>query len=99
MQGRTPYEAWHGKKPQVGHLRTFGCVGHVKKIGPGVEKLPDRSTKMVLLGYEAGTKGYRMYDPSAGRLYISRDVVFEEEVGWNWDSDENVQQADRIWSL
>ena len=21
------------------------------------------------------------------------------EVGWNWDSDENVQQADRIWSL
>jgi hypothetical protein len=39
----------------------------VKKIGPGVEKLSDRSTKMVLLGYEAGTKGYRMYDPSAGR--------------------------------
>jgi transposase InsO family protein len=25
LAGRTPYEAWHGKKPTVEHLRTFGC--------------------------------------------------------------------------
>jgi hypothetical protein len=30
LEGVTPYEAWHGKKPNVGHLRVFGCVGHVK---------------------------------------------------------------------
>jgi hypothetical protein len=22
---RTPYEAWHGRKPAVNHLRVFGC--------------------------------------------------------------------------
>jgi hypothetical protein len=34
---------------------------------------------MVMLGYEAGTKGYRLVDPSIEKLHISRDVVFEEE--------------------
>jgi hypothetical protein len=28
LKGVTPYEAWHGKKPDVSFLRTFGCVGH-----------------------------------------------------------------------
>lgn len=83
VQDKTPYEAWHGKKPQVDHLRTFGCLVHVKKIGPGVGKLSDRSSKMVLLGYEAGTKGYRLVDPVTEKLHISRDVVFEEEGAWN----------------
>jgi hypothetical protein len=45
----------------VEHLRVFGCVGLVKNVGPGVKKLSDRSTKMVFLGYEEGTKGYRMF--------------------------------------
>jgi len=26
LDGKTPYEAWHGRKPAVEHLRTFGCV-------------------------------------------------------------------------
>jgi hypothetical protein len=25
LAGRTPYEAWHGRKPAVNHLRVFGC--------------------------------------------------------------------------
>ena len=50
LEGVTPYEAWHGKKPSVGHLRVFGCVGHVKNIGPGVRKLSDRSMKRCFWG-------------------------------------------------
>jgi hypothetical protein len=53
LQCRTPHEAWYNKKPRVDHLRTFGSVVHVKKAGPGVNKLSDRSTPMVLMGYEA----------------------------------------------
>jgi len=84
---------WHGKKPRVDHLRTFGCLAHVKKIGPGVGKQSDRSTKIVLLGYEAGTKGYRLLDPSIEKLHISRDVVFEEEGAWNWNSSDSNQST------
>lgn len=78
LQGRTPYEAWYNKKPKVHHLRTFGCVAHVKKVGPGISKLSDRSTMMVFIGYETRTKGYRFYEPVTKKLHISRDVMFEE---------------------
>ena len=59
-------------------LRTFGCVGHVKNTKSHLDKLEDRSTPMVLLGYEEGSKAYRMFDPRGGKVLISRDAVFNE---------------------
>ena len=81
LKMKTLYEAWHSRKPKVHHLRTFRCVAHVKTVGPGVSKLSDRSTKMVFVGYETGTKGYRVYDPMMIRLHVSRDMTFEENKG------------------
>ena len=28
LQSITPYEAWHGKKPSIGHLCVFGCLAY-----------------------------------------------------------------------
>jgi hypothetical protein len=50
----TPYEAWNRRKPSVEHLRTFGCIAHMKKTGPGVNKLSDRSVLTVFVGYVRG---------------------------------------------
>jgi hypothetical protein len=33
---------------------------------------------MVSIGYKAGTKGYRLYDPIPKKLHISQDAIFEE---------------------
>jgi hypothetical protein len=43
----------------VQHLRTFGCIVHVKKLGPGLHKLADRSTPGIFVGYnlQGGRKG------------------------------------------
>ena len=68
VDGKTPYEAWHGKKPAVDHLRVFGCVAHVKSARPCLRKLDDRSTPMVFIGYEPGSKAYRVYDHAASSL-------------------------------
>jgi 2,3-bisphosphoglycerate-independent phosphoglycerate mutase len=84
LNGVTMFEAWHGRKPSVKHMKNFGCIGHVKKIGPGIQKLSDRSQKMVFIGYEEGTKGYRMLEPESRTLHISRDVIFEEDQAWDW---------------
>jgi hypothetical protein len=83
VKGRTPYEAWHERKPSVAHLRTFGCVAHVKAVGPGVGKLSDRSTQMVFIGYESGSKAYRMYNLETRKLVVSRDAIFEEDRPWD----------------
>ncbi|KAK1686566.1 hypothetical protein QYE76_047414 [Lolium multiflorum] len=89
--GMTPYEAWYGRKPSVDHLRTFGCVAHVKTVAGHTSKLADRSTPMIMIGYEAGSKAYRAYNPINKKLVVTRDVVFEEEKSWNWGSTEPVQ--------
>jgi hypothetical protein len=41
---------------------------------------------MVLIGYESGTKGYRLLDPATNKLVVSRDVIFEENQPWNWNN-------------
>jgi transposase InsO family protein len=33
LNGRTSYEAWHGRKPAVSHLRVFGCLAFGKELG------------------------------------------------------------------
>lgn len=50
IEGMTPFEAWYGKKPAAHHLRTFGCIAHVKNTSPHLKKLDDRSTKMIFVG-------------------------------------------------
>ena len=83
LTGKTSFEAWYGSKPNVSFLRTFGCIGHVRKTKPNLTKLEDRSTPMVFLGYAEGTKAYRLYDPRGDKVTVSRDVVFNEEAAWD----------------
>jgi transposase InsO family protein len=62
LQGKTPYEAWHGRSPSVTHLRLFGCLAFAKELNQ-VKKLDDRSRPGVFIGYAEGTKVYRVLDP------------------------------------
>ncbi|XP_062224419.1 uncharacterized protein LOC133922912 [Phragmites australis] len=80
----TPFEAWHGRKPAVHYLRTFGCVEYVKITKPHLAKLANRSFPGVFIGYQPGVKAYRLYDPTTGRVHITRDVVFREDKAWDW---------------
>src|SRR5438128_8287860 len=84
LNGRTPYEAWHGGKPAVSHLRVFGCLAFTKELGH-IGKLDDRSTPGLFIGYAEGSKAYRILDPGTQRVRTARDVVFDEGRGWAWD--------------
>lgn len=83
MDGKTPYEAWYGRLPNVHYLHTFGCLGYVKVVKPDQKKPDDRSTPMVLIRYEPGCKAYWMFDLVGGNLRVTRDVVFDEEAKWD----------------
>jgi hypothetical protein len=78
LEGKTPYEVWHGKKPSVHHLRTFGCVVYVKDTRPHLAKLDARGKKGVFIGYEIGSKAYRVFDPVENKVLVSCDVAFDE---------------------
>ena len=42
---------------------------------------------MVYLGVEEGSEAYRLYDPNTRRIVVSRDVIFEEDVPWQWGAE------------
>jgi hypothetical protein len=83
LASRTPYEAWHGWKPAVNHLRVFDCRAFVKQLGH-IDKLADRSRAGVFIGYAEGAKAYRILDPAARQVCMAHDVVFDEAHGWDW---------------
>jgi hypothetical protein len=83
LAGRTPYEAWHGRKPAVNRLRVFGCRAFVKQLGH-VDKLADRSQAEVIIDYAEGVKVYHILDPVSRQVCSTRDDVFDEAHGWDW---------------
>ena len=58
--------------------RVFSCVCFVHILTPGQDKLSDKATKCVFLGYSLLQRGYRYYSHDTHRYFISADVTFFE---------------------
>ena len=74
----TPYERWYEKKPDLSHLRVFGCAANAHVPDGERRKLDKKSKKMRFVGYSLTSKGYRLFDETSRKLYIPRDVEFNE---------------------
>lgn len=80
IQFATPLERLLKQKHDYSSLRTFGCACWPNLRPYNTRKLQFRSTQCVFLGYSNIHKGFKCLDPSTGRIYISRDVVFDEKI-------------------
>lgn len=79
-KGRTPYEILHGRKPDYTQLRVFGSACYVHRQSRSKDKFSERSRPCVFVGYPFGKKGYKVFDKEKEEFFISRDVVFREDV-------------------
>ncbi|GAU22710.1 hypothetical protein TSUD_138340 [Trifolium subterraneum] len=66
-------------------VKVFGCLPFVHVPDSQRTKLKDKSIQCVHLGVSDESKAYKLYDPVEKKIIVSRDVVFEENEGWNWD--------------
>lgn len=80
IDGHTPLELLFNQKPDYTSLRSFGCACWPKLRPYNSKKLQFRSKQCVFLGYSSLQKGFKCLDVKEGRVYISRDVVFDENV-------------------
>lgn len=76
----TPLEHLFKQSPDYNFLKVFGCACWPNLRPYNTRKLAFRSTRCVFLGYSNMHKGYKCLEGSTGRVYISRDVVFDEHI-------------------
>ena len=78
MGNITPLEKLFHQKPDYNSLKIFGCACYPNLHPYNRHKLNFRSTQCVFIGYSNLHKGYKCLEIAIGRIYISRDVVFDE---------------------
>lgn len=80
IDGKSPEEAWTGRKPNLQRLRVYGykCQVHVPKQKR--HKFDSKSEECIFLGYSSESEAYRLYNPITRKILISRDVIFFENM-------------------
>jgi transposase InsO family protein len=77
LAGRTPFEAFYGRRPSVDYLRPFGALAYAHIPDETRHKYTYVSRRCFLLGHVRNA-GYILWDPAAKRTVCSRHVVFDE---------------------
>jgi hypothetical protein len=85
--GKSPEEAFTGRRPSTRHLRTFGCIAYADVPSVIRAKLDPTARKTIFVGYMPTSKQYKLYDPVTKAMLVSTSPTFEEDKFWDW-SDE-----------
>ena len=76
--GKTAYELWTGRKPDLKHLHAWGCFAIVR-LDVDHPKFQPRGTPARFIGYSLNTKEYKFaLLPHLMITVLSRDAVFDE---------------------
>ena len=76
----TPFELFYGQKPDVSHLRPFGCLAYVHLQKDQRPALAPHAAQCVVIGYPSDYKGWRFWNLSTQREIVSDSAVFRESV-------------------
>ncbi|GJR70514.1 gag-pol polyprotein [Tanacetum coccineum] len=94
---KTPMEMWTGKPVNYSDLHIFGSPVYVMYNSQETTKLDPKSRKCLFLGYADGVKGYRLWDLTAHKVVVSRDVVFmEDKIQENEEGDSTTKETTSI---
>jgi Reverse transcriptase (RNA-dependent DNA polymerase)/Integrase core domain/GAG-pre-integrase domain len=88
----TPFEIWSNKKPDISYFRIFGSKAYAPMPEQGRRKLDPRAKELIFVGYQLGSKAYRLYNPTNGKVSIcrDRDVIIKEEVKASGSNDTTI---------
>ena len=88
-EGKTPEEAYSGKKPYIGHLRAYGCIAYAYVPKEKRTKFDNTEVRTCLIGYMPTSRQYRLYYPENNQIIVSTAPKFIEgkRLEWDWNKD------------
>jgi len=88
----TSYELFKGKKPNVAHLKIFGCTCFISNNGKeNLGKFDSKADEALFQGYSLTIKTYRVFNRRTLNVEESMHVVFDEAV----DLEENPLESNK----
>ena len=76
---KTPYELFNGRKPNINHLRDFGCSCFVLNNGKeNLGKFDEKVDHGIFIGYSLTSQAYRIYNKRLMTVEEYVHVVFDE---------------------
>jgi hypothetical protein len=78
LSSKTPEEMFSGKKPEVSHLKIFGCPVFLHIPKEKRTNLDPSGKKGIFFGYYEVSKAFRIYILGYHHIDISRYVTFDE---------------------
>lgn len=78
LKGKTPYEAWHGKKPNLVHANVFGSKAYYPADNKQSEKMAARGLRGRFVGYDSDSTIHLIWSAQEGKVVRERNVdIFE----------------------
>jgi hypothetical protein len=87
-------ETFSGKKPNVEHLRIFGCPVYLHIPKDKRNKLEPSGKKGIIVGYSDSSKDYRIYIPEQHNIEVNRDVTFNEKIAFKKSIEETIEEEE-----
>ena len=79
MLSNTPYELYKGRKPNISHLRSFGCKCFILNNGKHpIGKMDAKSDETIFMGYALNSKAYRVFNKTSLIVEESIHIIFDE---------------------
>jgi hypothetical protein len=79
LRKMTPKETFTDRRPDVEHIRIFGCLNFSHVPSKRRKKLDPTSQQGILVGYSKVSKAYCIYILPLRKVVVRKDVRFEED--------------------
>ena len=94
LKNKTPKDVFSRKKPEVNHLKIFGCPVYIHIPKEKRTKLDPSGKKGIFMGYSESPKAYIIYFLGFKKIDISRDITFNKYSTYNKSKKRPVEDSE-----